>query len=94
MRKRKSTAFYITLVLSLGLIYLLFFPVPTPELAVRKSLLIRDPAAALTGKVTEGRIKADPQYGDLYVAEDTELSFIYVKRSRLGWYVTSSGTGP
>lgn len=94
IRKRKGAAFYITVLLGLGLLYLLIFSSPTPELAVRKSLLIRDPAAALAGRVTEGRIKDDPRYGNLYYAEQTERSYIYVKKSRLGWHVTSSGTGP
>lgn len=94
MRKRKGIAFYLTLVLCLGVLYLLVFPSPTPELAVRKSLLIRDPGAALTGKVTEGRIKDDPRYGDQYFVEETERSHIYVKKNLLGWYAISSGTGP
>lgn len=94
MRKRKSAALCITVLLGLGLLYLLIFPSPTPELAVRKSLLIRDPAAAFAGRVTEGQIKDDPRYGNLYYAEETERGYIYVKKSRLGWHVTSSGTGP
>lgn len=93
-RKRKGAVLYITLLLGLVLLVLLIFPSPTPELAVRKSLLIRDPASAFTGNVTEGRIKDDPRYGDLYYAEDTERSYIYVKKSWLGWYAASSGTGP
>lgn len=79
---------------SVLLIYILFFPLPTPELSVRRDMLITSPFIALTGEVIEGKIKNDPKYGDLYNVPQIELSSIYVKKNFLGWYVTSRGTAP
>jgi hypothetical protein len=76
------------------LLYILFFPLPTPELSIRRDMLITSPLTALTGELIEGKIKNDPMYGDLYIIPEVELCFVYVKKNILGWYVTSRGTGP
>ena len=73
---------------------LLIMPSPTPEWAVRKKLFLHDPIDAMRTNVTEGRIKDDPMYGDLYYASRTELSFLYVKYGAWGYYVASAGTAP
>ncbi|RED66195.1 hypothetical protein [Cohnella lupini] len=92
LRKNK-TPFYYILIFAL-VVYFLFFPSLTPELAVRKSLLVSHPIHAVSAKVDKGKIDDDPRYGDLYYVSKAELSFVYVKKNRLGWYVTTSGTGP
>lgn len=79
---------------SVSLIYMLFIPLPNPELAIRRDLLIKSPSIALTGEVLEGKLKNDPLYGALYIVPEAELTFVYVKKNKLGWYVTSRGTGP
>jgi hypothetical protein len=84
----------ILIVIGLALLYVVIFPSITPELAVRKSMFISHPIHAIFDSIEEGNIKDDPMYGDLYFANQLELSFIYVKKNKLGWYVTSSGTGP
>ncbi|QHW32360.1 hypothetical protein GZH47_17120 [Paenibacillus rhizovicinus] len=87
----------IPIVVVIGFVLLLAIPAPTPELAVRKDLLLSfHPVKAVSARVTEGSIKNDPQYGDLYYASNAEASFIYVKKLKLGfgWYVASKGTGP
>ncbi|KGE16841.1 hypothetical protein [Paenibacillus wynnii] len=90
--KKKTKIFLI--IVGLFLIYVLFFPMPSPEMAVRKYLLITNPVVALTGKVDEGKVNNDPKYGDLYFVYEVEKPFIYVKKNAMGWSVTSSGTGP
>lgn len=76
-------------------IYVLFFPAPTAELAVRKDLLINfHPVKAFNDSIHEGKIKDDPSYGDLYLVDGIELSFVYVRKEPLGWRVVSRGTGP
>ncbi|SFA76251.1 hypothetical protein SAMN05216312_101339 [Cohnella sp. OV330] len=84
-------------VILLLIVYFLFFPSITPQLAVRKQLLISfHPIKAVTVEVRQGKNKHDPKYGDLYEVSDPDIaeSFIYVKKSWLGWRVTSVGSGP
>jgi hypothetical protein len=81
-------------IMGLALFYVLFFPSLTPEMAVRMSLLIRQPVAALSGSVEKGNIIQDPIYGDLYIVDSANRPFIYVKKYRLGWYANSGGSGP
>lgn len=80
--------------ISISLIYILFFPLPLPELSIRRDLLTTSPLVALTGEVIEGKIKNDPKYGDLYIVPEVDLSFIYVKKNKIGWFVVSRGTAP
>lgn len=91
MRRKRAFAGWILAVI---FIYVALFPSFSPELAVRKSLLFKHPLFALTGEVTKGKINNDPRYGDLYYAEKADMPFVYVKKSWLGWYVSSSGSGP
>ncbi|WP_217591948.1 hypothetical protein [Cohnella sp. GbtcB17] len=84
-------------VIALLIAYILFFPSPTPQLAVRKHLLISfHPIKAVSAEVRAGSIQNDPKYGDLYEISDPDISesFIYVKKSKLGWRVASVGSGP
>ncbi|GGF71526.1 hypothetical protein GCM10010912_15800 [Paenibacillus albidus] len=76
------------------LFYILFIPLPTPELTIRRYMLFRSPITALTGDIIEGQIKNDPKYGNLYVLPKVEISFIYVQKNNFGWYVTTQGTAP
>lgn len=79
------------------IVYFLFFPSITPQLAVRKQLLISfHPIKAIAAEVRQGNIKNDPKYGTLYEVMDSDIgeSLIYVKKTGLGWRVTSVGTGP
>ncbi|MGG3280109.1 hypothetical protein [Paenibacillus solani] len=82
------------IIISALFIYLIIFPLPSPELAVRSYVFVSNPIKAITSKVHEGKIKNDPMYGDLYIINEIEKSFIYVKKNSIGWYVTTSGTGP
>ncbi|MGN7356181.1 hypothetical protein ACTHPF_02360 [Paenibacillus sp. SAF-054] len=76
-------------------VYIIFSPSFTGELAVRKHLLFTfHPIQAFSNAVQEGNIKNDPRYGDLYVVEGMKTPYIYVKKSALGWSVSSKGTGP
>ncbi|MBP1996015.1 hypothetical protein [Paenibacillus eucommiae] len=76
-------------------VYFLFFPSPTPELAVRKYIFFSlHPVVAFSSDVQEGSIKNDPRYGKLFYVDGLSSSYIYVKKNGLGWRVTSSGTGP
>jgi len=87
--RRKSYFIVIGLV-----VVLLAMPSPTAEWAVRKKLFVKfHPYAAMTTKVTHGH-SGYPDAGELYVAADAELSFMYVKRGWWGYYVASAGTGP
>jgi hypothetical protein len=83
-----------SIIVGLAIFYILFFPSLTPEMAVRMSLLIRQPIVAFSGSVEEGNIKNDPMYGDLYIVDSAKGPFIYVKKYRLGWYASSGGSGP
>jgi hypothetical protein len=76
------------------LVYLLYLPLPTPEMAVRRDVFTTNPIHALTATVHEGKVKNDPEYGDLYIVQELEQPFIYVKRFKLGWYAVRRGTGP
>jgi hypothetical protein len=46
-----------SIIVSLVLFYVLFFPSLTPEMAVRMSLLIRQPLAAFSGSIEKGNIE-------------------------------------
>jgi hypothetical protein len=72
----------------------LFFPSPTPEMAVRMSLLVRQPLLAFSSSIEKGTIVDDPQYGDLYIVNSFKRPFIYVKKTKLGWVANAGGTGP
>lgn len=79
---------------ALLIVYVVFFPSPTAEIAVRKQLLFTaHPIKAFSDSLHEGTIKNDPKYGDLYEVEGLD-TVIYVKRNKLGWRVSSIGTGP
>jgi hypothetical protein len=80
-------------ILSILVIYAFFFPSPTPELAVRKHMLLTfHPIKAFTANVHNNRRTSN--YGHLYTVESLSISFIYVKSNWLGWRVTNTGTGP
>ncbi|RKP56851.1 hypothetical protein D7Z26_02350 [Cohnella endophytica] len=80
---------------ALLIVYLVFFPSPTPEIAVRKHLFFSfHPMKAITKSIHEGTIKNDPRYGDEYEVNDLSQSYFYVKKNALGWRVTSTGSGP
>jgi hypothetical protein len=83
-----------SIIVGLALFYILFFPSPTPEMAVRMSLLIRQPIAALSGSVEKGIIENDPMYGDLYIVDSAKRPFFYVKKYKLGWVANAGGTAP
>lgn len=77
------------------IVYVVFFPSPTAELAVRKHLLLSfHPIKAFSNDVHKGTITNDPKYGDLYEADGLDASVIYVKKNALGWKVASTGTAP
>lgn len=76
-------------------IYIIFLPSLTAEMAVRKHLFLSfHPIKALSNSVHEGRIENDPRYGSIYEVEGINKPVIYVKKGALGWRVTSNGTGP
>jgi hypothetical protein len=81
-------------IVGLALFYVLFFPSLTPEMAVRMSLLIRQPIVAFSGSVEKGNIKNDPLYGDLYIVDSAKRPFFYVKKYKLGWVAKAGGTAP
>ncbi|MFD0673780.1 hypothetical protein [Cohnella sp. GCM10027633] len=90
MRKKYT---WITIA-ALLIVYVVFFPSPTAEIAVRKQLLFTlHPIKAFSNSIHEGKIKNDPKYGDLYEVDGLD-SFIYVKKNALGWKISSIGTGP
>ncbi|MFC5472109.1 hypothetical protein ACFPPD_25845 [Cohnella suwonensis] len=90
--RKKNLSIIISAIL---IIYIVFFPSPTAEIAVRKHLLFTfHPIKAFSNSVQEGTIKNDPKYGDLYEVDGINTPLIYVKKFSLGWRVTSSGTGP
>ncbi|OKP95507.1 hypothetical protein [Paenibacillus sp. P46E] len=91
---RKSKVRYLFISVGILILYMAFFPSLSPELAVRKSLLLKHPVLAFTGEVSEGRIHNDPRYGDLYVVPKADLPFVYVKKNRLGWIAAPGGSGP
>lgn len=77
------------------IIYIVFFPSPTAELAVRKHMLLSfHPIKAFGNDVHKGTIANDPKYGDLYEVDGLEASVVYVKKIALGWKVASTGTAP
>jgi hypothetical protein len=82
-------------IIAVAVLYIVFFPSPSPELAVRKHLLLSfHPMMACLEPIQEGNIKNDPRYGDLYLVDASSRPFVYVKKSALGWRVSSAGTGP
>lgn len=67
------------------IIYFVFFPSMTAEVAVRKHLLLTfHPIKAFSNSVLGGKVKNDPKYGDLYIVEGVETPFIYAKKNSLG----------
>ncbi|QGQ99432.1 hypothetical protein EHS13_33515 [Paenibacillus psychroresistens] len=84
----------IIIIVGLAIIYVLFFPSPTPEMAVRMSLLIRQPLLAFSSSVEKGRNVGDPQSGDLYIVKSYKRPFFIVKKYKLGWVANAGGTGP
>lgn len=80
---------------AIAIVYVVFFPSPTAQLAVRKHLLLSfHPIKAFGNDVRKGSITNDPKYGDLYEVDGLEASVIYVKKNALGWRVSSTGTAP
>jgi hypothetical protein len=74
--------------------YVLFFPLPTAKLAIRKDIFFSlHPIKAFTTNISKGKI-LDPELGRLYELDGFSRRFIYVKKIRFGWVVTSQGTGP
>ncbi|NIK26901.1 hypothetical protein FHS17_006170 [Paenibacillus lupini] len=73
--------------LSLAAIYILFFPACTPELAVRRHLLFTNPLHVFS------YVQKGPMYS-FYAVPSIELSSIWLKKTPIGWYIESSGTGP
>ncbi|KIL34417.1 hypothetical protein SD71_20605 [Cohnella kolymensis] len=89
---RKKQFWRIVIVFVL-VIYVFFFPSATPELAIRKHMLLSfHPIIAFTAEVHNNT--STSTYGHLYTVESLSKSFIYVKSNWLGWKVTSTGTGP
>jgi hypothetical protein len=91
---KRSYKKWILIIVGLSLIYALFFPSPTPEMAVRMSLLVRQPVLAFSGSIEKGKIVDNPQYGDLYIVNKAIRPFIYVKKTKLGWVANGGGTAP
>jgi hypothetical protein len=85
---------WVLIIVGLALLYLLFFPSPTPEMAVRMSLLIRQPLLAFSSSVEKGKIEDDPMYGDLYIVNSAKRPYFYVKKYKLGWVANAGGTAP
>lgn len=93
MKFKKKKILIIAIIV--GIIYVVVFPSPSPELAIRKHLFLSfQPLKAIFENIQEGRIKNDPMYGDLYIVDSLDKPFIYVKKNFLGWHVDSSGSGP
>jgi len=93
MQVKKKRALIITVIIVA--IYIVFFPSPSLETAIRKHLLLTfRPLKAIAENIQEGNIKNDPKYGDLYIVDSLDKPFIYVKKNFLGWRVDSTGSGP
>jgi hypothetical protein len=91
---KRSFKKWLVLIVGLALIYVLFFPSPTPEMAVRMSLLFRQPLLAFSSSIEKGKIVDDPQYGDLYIVDKAKRPYIYVKKTKIGWVANAGGTAP
>lgn len=92
MSKRKQI--WIISITSLLVIYLLFFPNVTAELAVRKHLFFSlYPIKAFTVQV-EGKGSTSFGGAKLYYVNEISKSFIWVKKNWLGYRVITDGTGP
>jgi hypothetical protein len=84
----------ITICILILLFYVLFFPLPTAKLAIRKDIFFSlHPIKAFTTNISKGKILS-PELGQLYELDGFSRMFIYVKKNRMGWIVTSHGTGP
>jgi hypothetical protein len=83
-----------SIIVGLAIFYILFFPSLTPEMAVRMSLLIRQPIVAFSGSVEKGNIENDPMYGDLYIVDRAKRPIFYVMKYKLGWVANAGGTAP
>ncbi|MBW5448101.1 hypothetical protein GE107_18755 [Cohnella sp. CFH 77786] len=93
MQEKKKLILIITTLMII--FYIVLFPSPTPEIAVRKHLFLSfHPIKAFVEKVHEGGIKNDPRYGDLYIVESLDTPFLYAKKNFLGWRIVSTGSGP
>jgi hypothetical protein len=89
---RKKEFGWIVTVVAL-VFYIVFLPSPTPELAVRKHMLLSfHPIKAFTANVHNHTSTSN--YGHLYTIESLSMSFIYVKSNWLGWRVANTGSGP
>ncbi|MNR43500.1 hypothetical protein D3C85_1621270 [compost metagenome] len=75
-------------------IYVFILPLPTAELAVRRNIFISlHPIKAFHVEVTT---KGSTSFGGavLYNVSEVSRSFIWVKKSWLGYRVIADGTGP
>lgn len=91
MVSKKERVIYITI---LGIVILfLFFPSPTANIEVRKHILFTGhPILAVTTELkNQGKRGSE---GNLFYASDLSSSYIYVKKTRLGWIADKSGSGP
>lgn len=90
-RKRKI---WLIIIMSVLLIYLLFFPFPTAELTVRRHIFFSlHPIKAINAQVTK---TGSTSFGgaNLYDVSEVSRSFIWVKKNWLGYRVIADGTGP
>jgi hypothetical protein len=95
----KNNMFLIILVVVCIVIFVI--PSFSPELAVRRSVFLRlHPIDALTIDIRKTNI-IEKDYGYLYDVEGfvdrltmDEISVFYLRKSIIGWYVHSIGTGP
>jgi hypothetical protein len=92
MSKRKQS--WIISITSLLVIYLLFFPDLTAEIAVRKHLFFSlHPIKAFSVQV-KGTGSTSFGGAELYNVSEVTKSYIYVKKNWLGYRVLTEGTGP
>lgn len=105
MKKRGKFGFLLALFLSAGLLaglgYLLS-PSATPEAAIRKYVFLQglSPVEAFHLRIKRGDY-VDSRCGRQFFVEGfhapgtgMQLCFFYLKKTPVGWYVVSAGTGP
>lgn len=86
MKKKRN---WLTLAAIILVMYVLFFPTITPELAIRKYMFFTlHPIKAFTAKLQNNDNISS--YGNQYYVGDLRKSFISVQKKSLGWYVTSA----
>ena len=94
-QRRRSNYKKLFLVGLVLIIVLFLFPMPTPELAVRKELLLKRPGNLLNEAVhlplPGEMLKSDQQ---MWYVHELERPFFMVKKTGLGYFVTSSNTAP